>query len=412
MPIIAPSSAVTPPVEIPEVGYASITYYDPSGVAWPMTDTARGWYVLADGVTGLGAAPVALTTDALPRGGAHLRHVQPQPRTITWPLLVEGSDHLEFIARWRQLAKAFTRTLREGPGVLEIARPDGTRRQIDVYYQDGWQGLGAFGSGVTWDKATGLTLWCPDPYWVDPVALAVRREYGTSGVFLNPFPTVSSSQVLGATTVTNPGDVTVWPTWTITGPASLVTFTRTDTGDAFAINPTQVSGSLLATEQVIVSTNPPTIRKKTAEVQTINLGSATAGTITITFGGQTTGSIAYNATAAAVQTALEALPNIDPGDVTVTGGPLPATVSISFAGQYLGTDVPEVTVTPSGLTGGTVTVATTTQGSTDNWAGAVNWPAAVLWGLDPGDNPVTFQLDGSGPGSAVDLALHPRYETA
>ncbi len=99
-----------------------------------------------------------------------------------------------------------------------------------------------------------------------------------------------------------------------------------------------------------------------SEVQTVNLGAATAGTITITFDGETTGAINFNATAAAVQTALEALSNVNPGDVAVTGGPLPGTITLTFGGRYLGTNVPQVTVTPTGLTGGTVTVATTTEG--------------------------------------------------
>lgn len=99
-----------------------------------------------------------------------------------------------------------------------------------------------------------------------------------------------------------------------------------------------------------------------SEVQTINLGAATAGTVTITFDGETTAAIAYNATAAAVQTALEALSNVDPGDVVVSGGPLPGTITLTFGGRYVGRNVPQVTVTPTGLTGGTVTVATTTEG--------------------------------------------------
>lgn len=99
-----------------------------------------------------------------------------------------------------------------------------------------------------------------------------------------------------------------------------------------------------------------------SEVQTINLGAASAGTVTITFDGQTTGAIAFNASAATVQTALEAMSNINPGDVVVTGGPLPGTITLTFGGQYLGVNVPQVTVTPTGLTGGTVTVATTTEG--------------------------------------------------
>ncbi|WP_432124067.1 phage tail protein [Streptomyces sp. C10-9-1] len=417
-PVVAPPTPDTPPpIELPEIGYASVTYIDPAGTRWPMTDITADWYTLADGVSGLGAAPYVLTSDPHPRGGARLRHVQPQPRTIVWPVLVKGADHEAFTANWRALAKAFTRTLRRGPGgirtpgTLEVARPDGSKRTIAVYYQEGWDGLGRVATGITWDSAV-VTLWCEDPYWVDAETVAVHREPGSGEDYLEPYPSVSSSQVLGASTVHNPGDVMVWPTWTITGPASLVTFTHQGTGEAFAIDPSQVSGSLLATEQVVVSTDPPRVTKYTAEVQTVDLGAATAGTITLTFDGQTTSSIAYDADAATVQAALEALANVAPGDVTVTGGPLPGTITLSFAGQYLGIDVPEVTVTPTGLTGGTVTVDTTTEGATVNWVGALNWPGAVLWGLDPGDNPVSFQLDGAATGSAVDLSFNPRYETA
>lgn len=101
----------------------------------------------------------------------------------------------------------------------------------------------------------------------------------------------------------------------------------------------------------------------TNEVQTINLGSATAGSIAITVDGQTTGAIPYNANAAAVQTALESLSNVNPGDILVTGGPLPGLITLTFAGQYAGSNVAQVTVAPTGLTGGTVTVATTTPGA-------------------------------------------------
>jgi hypothetical protein len=109
-------------------------------------------------------------------------------------------------------------------------------------------------------------------------------------------------------------------------------------------------------------------RTGTNEVQTLSLGAATAGTFTITFNGQTTSAIAYNATAAVVQAALEALSNVDPGDVTVSGGPLPAQVTLTFGGRYSATDVPQITITPT-LTGGTVTVATSTVGAPGNKIG-------------------------------------------
>lgn len=302
-----------PPTPLPDVGVATATYTDPSGTGWPLTDPASGWFTLADGVSGLGAAPMELTSDPHPRGGARLRHAQPQPRSIIWPLHVYASTHMEFVAHWRALATAFTRTLREGPGALEIARPDGSRRRIAVYYHDGFEGQTNYGDST--DDTAIVTLWCEDPYWVDPVPVAVHREQGTGEDFLEPYPSVSSSQVLGATTVTNPGDVMVYPEWTITGPASLITFTHAGTGKSFVLDPNDPAighGNLLAGEQVTVRTDPAQVRYQDGA----------------------------------------------------------------------------------------------------NWVGALNWPTATLWGLDPGDNAVTFQLDGAGPGSAVDLSFNPRYETA
>ncbi|WP_409469057.1 phage tail protein [Streptomyces sp. HC307] len=266
-PVVTPEEPTTPPVDLPEIGYASVTYIDPAGTRWPMTDVTADWYTLAEGVSGLGAAPYTLTSDPHPRGGARLRHVQPRPRTIVWPVLVKGTDHLKFTANWRAMARAFTRTLRptEGPGTLEVARPDGTARRIDVYYSDGWDGRGQTATGITWDSAV-VTLWCEDPYWVDAEPVTVHRETGTQVDYLVPFPSVSSSQVLGATTVVNPGDVDVWPAWTITGPASVITFTRGDTGDSFTLDMADtVHGPLLAGETVTVSTDPPRVRSGTGE---------------------------------------------------------------------------------------------------------------------------------------------------
>ncbi len=105
----------------------------------------------------------------------------------------------------------------------------------------------------------------------------------------------------------------------------------------------------------------------TDEVQTITItGTPTGGTFTLTFSGQTTAPIAYNATSAQVRTALLALSNLAASDITTaTGGPLPTTaVVVTFGGGYADTDVPAMTATSS-LTGGTtpaVAVTTTTAG--------------------------------------------------
>lgn len=96
------------------------------------------------------------------------------------------------------------------------------------------------------------------------------------------------------------------------------------------------------------------------EGQTVTEGGSGLTSFTLTFSGQTTGSIAAAATSSAVQTALEGLSNIDPGDVAVTGsagGPY----TVTFQGQYQNTNVSQMTATPTGGSG-TVTVATATGG--------------------------------------------------
>ncbi len=101
------------------------------------------------------------------------------------------------------------------------------------------------------------------------------------------------------------------------------------------------------------------------EVQTLTEGGSGLTSFTITYAGQTTASIDDDATAAQVQAALEALSNIAPGDVTVTGGPLATgPFTLTFGGTLADTNVAEVTTTPTGGTG-TVVVATGTAGGAE-----------------------------------------------
>jgi hypothetical protein len=103
------------------------------------------------------------------------------------------------------------------------------------------------------------------------------------------------------------------------------------------------------------------------EQQTVTItGTPTGGTFTLTYNGATTANIAYNAAAAAVVSALEALPNIGPGNVAGSGGALPGTpVVITFQNQLGRQNVGQMTAAHA-FTGGTtpaIAVTTTTAGS-------------------------------------------------
>lgn len=114
-------------------------------------------------------------------------------------------------------------------------------------------------------------------------------------------------------------------------------------------------------------TTGETMGGATNEVQTVSItGTPTGGTFTLTFRGETSAAINHNATAAAVQAALEALQQIGPGNVACGGGPLPGSgVTVTFKGSLGGLDVPLMT-TAHTLTGGTTptsAVAATTPGA-------------------------------------------------
>ena len=128
----------------------------------------------------------------------------------------------------------------------------------------------------------------------------------------------------------------------------------------------------------------------TNEQQTIshNYTGGTGGTIT--FNGQTTAGLVWNATAAQVQAALEALNNIEVGDITVTGGPWPAAMTLTFKGRYEYTNVAQITAAAGSWTGGTtITINTTVGGVAANFA-AEN--AIALAAVDIGGNAIGTTL--------------------
>lgn len=101
----------------------------------------------------------------------------------------------------------------------------------------------------------------------------------------------------------------------------------------------------------------------TSEVQTLTL-TATGGTFTVTYNGQTTAPQTASASlpaTAALQTALQGLSTIGAGNVLVTGTAGSSYV-LTFAGTLAATNVNTVTVNATSLTGGTLTATTTTPG--------------------------------------------------
>jgi hypothetical protein len=113
------------------------------------------------------------------------------------------------------------------------------------------------------------------------------------------------------------------------------------------------------------------------ERQRINLTSVSAGSFTLTFDGQTTSSLPYDASHAEIQTALEGLSTIGSGNVSVTTASWQASYHLVTFVHALGlADVGKIEVDASGLTGSVIQseiqggpLATIGSGSLDDPSG-------------------------------------------
>ena len=118
------------------------------------------------------------------------------------------------------------------------------------------------------------------------------------------------------------------------------------------------------------------------EVETVTIGGTpTSGHYHLTYNALTTGEIAYDATAATVQTALRLLAGLGSVTVATTAGTTPNfTHAVTFTG--VAGNLTPMTMDITALAGGTPTgtIATTTQGANANGVSATNFDGnTVVW---------------------------------
>lgn len=133
---------------------------------------------------------------------------------------------------------------------------------------------------------------------------------------------------------------------------------------------------------------------------------ATGGTYTITWSGQTTSAIAFGADGPTILAALVALSNVAPGDLAVTGTG-PYTITPTSTGAFAATDV-TATIGTGSLTGGTATLAKVRAGGP-----IVSIPAVPMFPtlFDVYMDPTWASLGSSKIGSiySMDLGIAERY---
>jgi len=104
----------------------------------------------------------------------------------------------------------------------------------------------------------------------------------------------------------------------------------------------------MSDEPTYILDTPVTDITGTDEAQKVQVKNAEGGTFTLTFDGDTTAPIAFDATAGAVEDALAALNNLEADEVAVAGT-LAEGASVTFSGAWGDQDVPVLTADATAL---------------------------------------------------------------
>lgn len=229
----------------------------PDGTVLDLNPAGQTWWSLR-GNAGLGAVPVEHITVNDPGGGVIVEGTRVRERTVLWPLRMRATTHLGLIETWRRITGLFTQTRDLGPGRLTVYRPDGTAREILAYYASGLEVEPEDGA---WLQVTPvINLLCPDPFWRSTTEVVKEYREADRPTYLDPYMTVSSGRVFGATTLTNDGARPVWPSWRIRGPMTAITATNTTRGEAFTLTHTLAAG-----DELTISGRPIQIRGPAGE---------------------------------------------------------------------------------------------------------------------------------------------------
>lgn len=194
---------------------------------------------------------VAFQEDEVPgEDGSRMREARFLPHEFTLKLTLVANTEGDLRAGIRSLLS--TMNPKRGEGAIRVTSPIGDQRLINCRVSAGLgleekEGL----SGPEMQQAV-VTFRAFDPLWKDVSETSQSFVIGASRAFFPIFPlTLTSSQIVVSSVITNDGDDEMWPVWRITGPGSVISLTNATTGKTLTLSTVLGVG-----ESITVDTRP------------------------------------------------------------------------------------------------------------------------------------------------------------
>jgi len=189
----------------------------------------QGDYILTTGVSGFGIPPTRVRIVESASNGGVWRNSKRGVRDIDLPIAIFGSDRQDVETKLRRLA----RLLQDQVAATKIraSYSDGTAYELNAHYVGG--------ADVTYGNEANSTMakWviqmqAPQPFWesVEPFNYTLAMSAGRGLLPQLSKMKLSGQFGFGSVTLTNPGDVSAFPVWVITGPVDSITITQNGVG--------------------------------------------------------------------------------------------------------------------------------------------------------------------------------------